>query len=75
MSMKKLDKIVSKMYDNIQIALDKACPMISVSDQTKGSHWATEEHELVKKKVSRLFSIAKQTGSAAAWVLNKETSV
>ena len=67
MSMKKLDKLVDKLYANLRAALDEACPMISHVPKVGDSHWATGKHEKMKAKVSKLYKKAKNTGSATDW--------
>ena len=64
MSMKKLDKLVKKTYDNLDKALNKACPKISVTSVGK-SHWATDKHERAKDKVSALYKEAKKSGDCS----------
>ena len=52
MSMKKLDKLITKMYDTLQQALDTACPKTFHHPGIWDSHWATEKHEKGKKRVN-----------------------
>ena len=67
MTMKKLDKLVSRLYLNIEAALDKACPLLTINEKTQKSHWATEEHALIKQQVSKLYATAKSSNRDEDW--------
>ena len=71
MSMKKLDKLVTRTYKAIDTALDKACPMTQHVPRVSESNWATEKHSVGKHKVSELYKKAKQTGNQADWAKYK----
>ena len=66
-SMKKLDKLVDRTYNAINTALDLACPMITVNDAVKPSHWANEKHLEAKDKVSKLYRRAKESKKPEDW--------
>ena len=72
MSMKKLDKLVTKLYAVLNEAIDHACPEIEVRARIKGSHWATDKHDAEKKKVSKLYRDAKNKGTIQAWTQYRE---
>ena len=72
MSMKKLDKLVTKIYRILEAALDKACPRVSHDTKVGKSHWATEKHDQEKSKVNALYRAAKKSGSQEAWQQYKE---
>ena len=67
MSMKKLDKLVARVYRILEEALDAACPRIKHNPTVSKSHWAGEKHEQGKKKVSELYKQAKRTGHDEHW--------
>ena len=67
MSMKKLDKLLDKVYKALNLALDRACPQIKIIPKIRGSHWATEEHENEKKKVGKLYKKAISTRDPMHW--------
>ena len=67
MSMKKLDKLVDRLYSCLDQALDLACPEITTSQVVHSSHWATEKHEQHKNKVSALYKQAKTSGDKNDW--------
>ena len=66
-SMKKLDKMTAGLYTNLEAALNKCCPVITVKDSVKQYHWATDVHDTAKKEVSKLYKTAKQTGKDEDW--------
>ena len=66
-SMKKLDKMLQRLYDHVETALDLACPKITISPTIKKSHWITEEHLRVKAEVSSLYKRAKASKSEQDW--------
>ena len=74
MSMKKFDKISCRLYNDLEAALDKACPRITITEKTQKSHWATEEHALVKQQVSKLYSIAKSSNRTKDWTDYKKAT-
>ena len=43
-SMKKLDRLVDRLYTLISAALDSACPKIEVNPSLKDAHWANDTH-------------------------------
>ena len=65
--MKKLDKMLQRLYDHVETALDLACPKITISPTIKKSHWITEEHLRVKAEVSSLYKRAKASKSEQDW--------
>ena len=67
MSMKKLDKLVERMYSVVGEALDRACPRVEMRQRVGKSHWATGKHDEGKKKVSELYKRAKATGRQSDW--------
>ena len=67
MSMKKLDKLIERMYAKLERALEVSCPKIEVTRTADKSHWATEKHDEGKRKVSRLYSRAKKSGRCEDW--------
>ena len=71
-SMKKLDKMVSSLYTAIEQALNQACPKIDVDPCVSNNKWSTEKHVAGKNRVSRLYAIAKKTGSERDWVTYRE---
>ena len=72
MSMKKLDRLVDRMYSILDEALDLACPQTKISPTVGRSKWATEKHDKGKKKVSALYSRAKSIGTTEAWTEYRE---
>ena len=54
---------------SIEQALDKACPKITINNKVPKSTWATDEHTEMKKKVTKLYKQAKQTGNQNDWNL------
>ena len=74
MTMKKLDRLVERIYKDIDLALDKACPKISFIEKTKNSHWATDEHAKCKKEVSDLYSTAKRSNLEQDWDAYKKAN-
>ena len=66
MSMKKLDRLLDRMYKILNSALDSACPLTEVKPKTS-NHWATDKHAEGKRRVSDLYHIAKTMGGDAAW--------
>ena len=66
-SMKKLDKLVTRTYAVLEAALDKACPKQKFSPTVSKSHWATEKHDTAKKKVSALYKLAKNKNDETSW--------
>ena len=67
MSMKKLDRLVERLYKILDNALDKACPKIEVKPVVGKVHWATDRHEKGKKKVNALYKHAKETKDQNDW--------
>ena len=57
----KLDRLVAYMYRCIELALDRACPSISIQPQLKGNIWFTDrlfkQNLAVKKQYDRALSI------------------
>ena len=66
-SMKKLDKMLQKLYDSIEDALNIACPKITISPTIQKNHWITEEHLQLKKKVGELYKKAKASNNEQDW--------
>ena len=52
---KKLDKMVSGFYAEINKALDKAAPVVTIEHKNKIFLWYTEEHEKRSKCVNKLY--------------------
>ena len=67
LSMKKLDRLVMRIYDIINKGLDKACPKIEVQSTTKLASWITDDHVQRKAEVSRLYKKAKSSGHEGDW--------
>ena len=67
MSMKKLDKLVTKTYKAIDAALDKACPMMKFTPTVSMCGWATDKHAKGKNRVSELYRQAKKTECQRDW--------
>ena len=67
MSMKKLEKLVAKMYGHLHTAVDLACPEIEIKPKVPNSNWATEEHDIEQAKVKRLYTTARDFRSSSAW--------
>ena len=67
MSMKKLDKLLSRLYALLSKALDAACPEIDVDDAVPTNLWSTEKHSKAKDKVSALYKKAKKSSAAHDW--------
>ena len=67
MSMKKLDRLVERMYEIIEKALNRACPMKTVTSKVKQNKWATEKHTDLKKEVTAMYMKAKQSKSEQDW--------
>ena len=66
-SMKKLDKLTTRLYELLEDALDAACPKISVTNSVKTNHWATDKHTKAKAKVTELYRKAKRTNAQTDW--------
>ena len=69
--MKKLDKLVTKCYTNLEAALDIACPKVKILPTVSKSHWATDKHSKGKDKVNRLYKEAKRTNREEHWAAYK----
>ena len=67
MSMKKLDRLVARIYKHLNKAIDIACPAVTIKQVAQSSHWATAEHDLEKERVSRLYKQAKQNVTPENW--------
>ena len=67
MSMKKLDKLVDRLYKILEEALDEACPLVKMIPKINKSHWATDKHDKMKKKVSELYRLARTSGKEEHW--------
>ena len=67
MSMKKLDKLISKLYAHLNHAINVACPEIEMKTEVPTGHWATSKHDTEKRKVSELYKLAKSRDNQAAW--------
>ena len=61
-SMKKLDRLIDRMYNVIQEGLDRACPQITIQPKIQKGHWVTEMHTNMKSKVSTLYKKAMKSG-------------
>ena len=62
MTCKKLDREVDRMYDDLNIALDAACPVYTVSHKRKKADWYTEEIASLHVRVRKQFKKAMDTG-------------
>ena len=62
MTCKKLDKEVGKMYRDLEIALDIACPKVSRTPRVKESLWYSEKLQLLHHRVKKQFKKAMQSG-------------
>ena len=71
MSMKKLDRLVGRMYEVLEKALNRACPKIEVEARTSAAGWVTDEHIQMKATVSQLYKVAKTSGQESDWVKYK----
>ena len=60
-TIKKLDKMTDRLYDVLQGALDKACPLQPPAGLVKSNKWFTEELGKVRKNVRKLYSKMKRT--------------
>ena len=67
MSMKKLDRLVERLYQVLTAALDLACPEVVVEPVAKDNVWSTDKHTRAKEKVSELYRAAKRTGILEDW--------
>ena len=65
--MKKLDRLVERVYSVIEEALTKSCPKIEITQKVAKSHWATDKHDKEKARVSSLYKKAKVSGSESDW--------
>ena len=72
MSMKKLDKLLDRLYRSLNNALDLACPQVSTVPTVKAAEWATEKHVEGRQKVSEAYKLAKKTGKEIHWKIYKE---
>ena len=72
MSMKKLDKLTTRLYDALETALEAACPLTTVKPTIQTNNWATEKHAAGKKKVSDLYKRAKNTDQEQDWLAYKQ---
>ena len=52
--MKKLDKMVDRLYRVLETALDAACPMTKIISSVGTQQWATKKHDEGKIKVNDL---------------------
>ena len=66
-SMKKLDKMLHVLYKALELALDSSCPKITVTEGVRPDQWFSDKHKAGKDKVSRLYSLAKRSGTPADW--------
>ena len=71
-SMKKLDKLLDRAYEAVDVALNKACPEIEIRPRVEANHWSSPKHEEAKRKVSQLYKHAKNTKLEKDWALYKE---
>ena len=67
MSMKKLDRLVQRMYSLLETALDAACPIITRESVVHKNHSSTDKHAIEKKKVSELYHRAKSSQKEDDW--------
>ena len=67
MSMKKLDRLVDRLYQVLGAALDLACPTIAAEAKAKNNAWSTEKHIRAKVRVSSLYATAKRSGKSDDW--------
>ena len=67
MSMKKLDALVDRLYKNLNEALNKACPEITVKDAIRSQVWITDKHEELKREVTKLYQKAKRQPTTLNW--------
>ena len=71
-SMKKLDRLVDRLYKVLENALDEACPKMEIRPEVGKTHWATEKHDEGKEKVNKLYKRAKASGDAEQWKRYKD---
>ena len=71
-SMKKLDRLVQRMYAVLDQALDIACPLTTVTGKIHGSMWATEKHAVAKARVSSLYKKATASKKGPDWATYKK---
>ena len=71
-SMKKLDRLLQRLYDLIEEGLDKACPKVYISGKIHTGHWATEEHAQKKSEVAALYKKARLSGTNLDWETYKQ---
>ena len=62
MTLKKLDREVGKMYHDLNMALDVACPTITWKPGIKNSLWYTDALRLLHFKVQKQFRKANSSG-------------
>ena len=72
MSRKKLDKLVSKMYNALQHGLDTACPKTLYTQGIGDTRWATENNERGKRKVNEYYKKAKITKLPDDWTSHRK---
>ena len=60
---KKVDKMVDKLYKDIDIALDSACPKFKVTRKRKKAEWYTDKIALLHKKVKKQYQKALNAGT------------
>ena len=72
MSMKKLDKLISRIYKVLREALDRACPEITIQQTVHKGNWATDKHAKEKSKVSALYAQAKKHPTDTNWQAYKQ---
>ena len=63
MSTKKLDAAVNSMYDILQYALDKSCPMRAAKTDENSLNWWNSKLSQETKKISKQYKIAKRCRS------------
>ena len=60
MSIKKLDKLVSSLYKNLNYALDKACPKRPAKSEESNLKWWNDKLTLESLKINKQYKIAKR---------------
>ena len=67
MSMKKLDRLVERLYVILEEALDAACPTVEIIPKVGKDHWSTEKHSVKKQKVTAAYRAAKASKREEDW--------
>ena len=69
--MKKLDRMLERLYFIPRQGLDAACPEVEVKGKIAGSLWATDKHAIAKHRVTELYRKAVHSKSDTDWSVYK----